>query len=319
MVANTATDDAVQWRFIVPLVSNTPPVLATIPPQIVNEGSLLSFTASASDTDLPANVLSYSLVGAPPGAGIQSSSGVFTWTPGESQGPGVFNFTVQVSDGNATDEQQVSVTVNEVNTPPVLATIPPQSVNEGSLLSFTASASDTDLPANVLSYSLVGAPPGAGIQSSSGVFTWTPGESQGPGVFNFTVQVSDGNATDDQQVSVTVEAVFPSADLDSDGDGLSDLLEFAFGGDPGVPNANPFRVVGMNENSISFEFPWNWQAEGIAWRIRHGEDLSDIPSWPEVSAGTTSIVREGNIDRITVMPAMNHPNRGFYILEVMIE
>jgi hypothetical protein len=298
---------------------NLPPVLATIPPQSVNEGSLLSFTASASDTDLPANALSYSLVGAPPGAGIHSSSGVFTWTPDESQGPGVFNFTVQVSDGITTDDQQVSVTVAEVNLPPVLATIPPQTVNEGSLLSFTASASDTDLPANALSYSLVGAPPGAGIHSSNGVFTWTPDESQGPSVFNFTVQVSDGNTTDDQQVSVTVDAVFPSADLDSDGDGLSDLLEFAFGGDSGVPNANPFRVSGVNENSISLEFPWNWQADGIAWRIRHGADLSNIQSWPEVSAGATSMVREGNIDRITVMPAMNHPNRGFYILEVRIE
>jgi hypothetical protein len=183
---------------------NVAPVLAAIPPQTVEEGSLLTFTASATDTDLPANTLTYSLISAPAGASIHGSTGIFTWTPTTAQGPGSFNLTVRVSDGILTHDQPVSINVSEPNTAPVLAAIPPQTVSEGSLLTFTASATDADLPVNTLTYSLVGAPAGASIASSTGVFNWTPTEAQGPAIYNFTVRVSDGNLTDDQQLTVTV-------------------------------------------------------------------------------------------------------------------
>ena len=58
------------------------------------------------------------------------------------------------------DTKSFKVTVNEVNTPPALAAIPDKSVDELAILSFTASATDADLPANVLTYSL---DPGAPI------------------------------------------------------------------------------------------------------------------------------------------------------------
>jgi hypothetical protein len=35
-----------------------------------------------------------------------------------------------------------------------------------------------------------------------------------------------------------------------------------------------------------------------------------------VDPGTTTTTREGNIDRITVSPAMAYTERGFYVLEV---
>jgi hypothetical protein len=297
--------------------ANVAPALAAIPPQTVNEGVPLTFTASATDTDLPANTLTYSLIGGPSGASINSGSGVFTWTPAEAQGPGSFNFSVRVSDGNLTHDQAVSVTVNEANVAPVLAAIPPQTVDEGVPLAFTASATDTDLPANTLTYSLIGGPVGASIHGSTGIFTWTPTEAQGPGSFNFSVRVSDGTLTHDQPVSVTVESPLPSSGVDSDGDGLSDLLEYAFVTDPRIPNGNPFRVIGANTGTVTLEFPWNWQATGLSWQIRHGHDLSNTAAWPMVAPGTTTTVREGNIDRITVAPAMAHPDRGFYVLEVM--
>lgn len=295
---------------------NMAPVLAAIPAQTVNEGSGLMFTASASDGDLPGNVLTYSLVGEPSGASIHGSTGVFSWTPSEAQGPGSFDFTVRVSDGELTHEQPVSVTVQEVNTAPVLAAIPPQTVIEEMELTFTASASDEDLPANNLTYSLIGEPVGASINASTGVFSWTPSEVQGPGSFNFTVRASDGALTHEQPLSITVESPLPSPELDGDGDGLSDLLEYAFVTDPEIPNGNPFKVVATNAGTITLGFPWNWQAAGLSWQIRHGNDLSDVVNWPVVAPGTTTIVREGNLDRITVSPAMAHPSRGFYVLEV---
>lgn len=295
---------------------NLPPALAAIPVQAGNEDELLTFTATATDADIPANILSYSLLGAPAGASIDSSSGIFTWTPTEFQGPGSFNFTVRVSDGTLTHDRSVSFTVHEVNTAPALAAITTKTVIQENPLTFTASATDADLPANTLTYSLLGAPVGASIDSTSGVFIWTPTGDQGPGGFNFTVRVSDGNLADDQTVSVTVENSLPSHEIDTDRDGLSDLLEYAFVTSPAIPNANPFRVTGANAGTVTLEFPWNWQANELNWQIRHGQDLSNIASWPIVAPGATTTTRDGNIDRITVTPARDHPDRGFYILEI---
>ena len=42
----------------------------------------------------------------------------------------------------------------EVNVAPVLGTIGDQNVNEGSALGFTATATDADVPANTLTFSL---------------------------------------------------------------------------------------------------------------------------------------------------------------------
>ena len=58
---------------------------------------MLTVPAAATDSDLPAQTLSYSLVAAPAGAAINSTTGVFTWTPGESDGPGTFPVTIRVT------------------------------------------------------------------------------------------------------------------------------------------------------------------------------------------------------------------------------
>ena len=66
---------------------NAPPVLDTITDKTVNEGTLHSFTATASDPDA-GTTLTFTLgAGAPAGASI-STGGAFTWTPTEAQGPG---------------------------------------------------------------------------------------------------------------------------------------------------------------------------------------------------------------------------------------
>jgi len=67
---------------------NTPPALAFISDQTADVGSLLRFTAVANDPDQPPQMLTFSLdPGAPEGAGIDATSGVFTWTPTMAQGP----------------------------------------------------------------------------------------------------------------------------------------------------------------------------------------------------------------------------------------
>lgn len=201
--------------------ANRPPVLAGIGNRTVAEGSDLTFTANATDPDLPAQNLSYSLIGAPSGASIHPSSGVFHWTPSESQGPGGFTLTVRVTDSGSPaqfDEEVIMVTVDEVNEPPVIDAIPTQTVDEMTLLTFTAPATDPDLPAQSLVYSLVGEPAGMTIQPSSGQVTWTPTEAQGPGSFTFHVVVSDGQVSDSTSVLVNVQEVNRPPVLDDPSD-----------------------------------------------------------------------------------------------------
>ena len=188
-------------------IQNSPPVLGSIGPKSVDEGTMLSFTATASDPDVPPQTLTFSLgSGAPSGASI-TSGGYFTWTPTEAQGPGVYNINITVSDGVAIDYEVISVTVYEVNTPPELDPIGPKTVDELATLSFTATASDSDIPAQSLTFSLgAGAPPGASI-TSGGMFTWIPTEAQGPGVYSINITVSDGMVTDYEVITVTVNEV----------------------------------------------------------------------------------------------------------------
>ena len=68
-----------------------------------------------------------------------------------------------------------TVQVNEANAAPTLAAIANRSVSEGQLLSVTNVASDTDTPAQSLTFSLDnGAPAGMTINPASGLITGRP-------------------------------------------------------------------------------------------------------------------------------------------------
>jgi hypothetical protein len=194
---------------------NAPPVLGAIGNRSASEGTSLSFTATASDPDLPANSLTFSLAGAPVGAAIGPVSGVFSWTPTETQGPGSYTFDVVVTDNGLPvleDRETITVTVSEVNAPPVLGVIGNRSVNERGALSFTATATDPDIPSNTLAFSLAGAPVGAVISSASGAFSWTPSATQGPGTYTFDVFVTDNGSPvleDRETITVTVLDITP--------------------------------------------------------------------------------------------------------------
>ena len=205
---------------------NLPPTLEAIGAQSVAEESPLTFTAAATDADLPADNLSFSIdSGAPAGATIDPATGIFHWTPDESQGPGVYTFNVRVSDDgepSLDDFETVTVTVDDKNLPPVLATIGAHNVAEGSLLTFTASATDADLPADNLAFSLdPGAPDGATIDPTTGVFGWTPDETQGPTFYSVTVRVTDDGVPsleDFETFTITVGEVNQAPELVAIGD-----------------------------------------------------------------------------------------------------
>ncbi len=201
---------------------NQPPMLAAITDATIDEGRELTFAATATDADLPVNALTFALAaGAPAGAAI-TTAGVFKWTPDEAQGPGTFPITVIVTDNGSpklTDTKTFTVTVAEVNVPPVPAAVADQTLDLGGTLRLALNASDADLPAQTLAFSLVSGPSGLTV-SDGGALDWTPVVAQAPSTNGVTVRVDDGVAGVTTSFTVTVrvpEVVLTGAAFTPDG------------------------------------------------------------------------------------------------------
>ena len=218
---NDGLDSTTQAIVLTVTEVNSSPVLSGVPAgAAIPESAAYTFTASATDADIPVQTLTFSLTdfGAsdkvPAGATIGGSTGVFNWTPTEAQGPGAYKFNVSLSDGVTSSFQTIVLTVGEVNASPVLSGVPASAtIPELAAHTFTASATDADLPAQTLTFSLTDfdanykVPPGAAIGVNTGAFNWTPTETQGPGTYKFNVSVSDGVTSTFQTIVLTVSEV----------------------------------------------------------------------------------------------------------------
>ena len=80
------------------ILTNTPPVLAAITNQTIGAGVTLNITNSATDSDVPAQTLAFSLLTAPTNAVIDTNSGLLTWRPMVTQANSTNPFTVMVAD-----------------------------------------------------------------------------------------------------------------------------------------------------------------------------------------------------------------------------
>ncbi|MCB0872454.1 MAG: putative Ig domain-containing protein, partial [Thermoleophilia bacterium] len=171
------------------------PTLQPIPAVTVDEGDTLAFTAVASDADVPAQTLTFSLIGAPAGASIDPVTGAFTWMPKESQGPATYAIIVVVTDSDApplSATRVVDVTVDEVNQAPVIDPIADRSSGEGDVVVVTLTAVDPDLPAGALTWSATGLPPGLGMDATTGTISGTVDLGAADGSpYTVTVAVTD--------------------------------------------------------------------------------------------------------------------------------
>src|SRR5207237_957241 len=98
------------------------PALPSQPSLTLPELTTLRLTNMASDSDIPALALTYSLLEPPAGAEIDAN-GVITWTPSEAQGPSTNLLITMVSDSGSpplSATNSFEVVVKEVNQAPVL-------------------------------------------------------------------------------------------------------------------------------------------------------------------------------------------------------
>lgn len=201
-VTFTASDGTAQDSETVMIIvqrPNTAPILAAIGGQSVSENEPLTFSINATDAD--GDAISYSLTNAPSGAHLTGQA--FSWTPSYSQA-GSYDVTFVASDGRDQDSQTVTISVANVNRPPVFAALGDRSVDATDMLSFTVSATDPD--GDNLAYSAGGLPSSANLTGQT--FSWTPGYGEA-GSYEITFTVSDGELTDSETMTLLVAALSP--------------------------------------------------------------------------------------------------------------
>ncbi len=84
--------------------------------------------------------------------------------------------------------------VGQVNTPPTIGAVPNQTVNVGVTLLVTNTASDSDVPAQTLTFSAANAFPANAVVNSNGLFSWRPLVSQANTTNVIQIQVTDSGA-----------------------------------------------------------------------------------------------------------------------------
>ena len=267
--------------------TNQPPVLDPIGSRSVDEGDSLSFTVTASDPD--GDGLTFSASNVPTGASFNPSTRVFNWTPAFGDA-GNYNVTFTVTDDGSpaeSDSETVTITVGNVNRPPVLSTIGSKSVDEGDLLTFTVTASDPD--GDGLTFSASNVPTGASFNPSTRVFNWTPAFGDASN-YNVTFTVTDDGTpaeSDSEVVTISVGNVNRSPVLSTIGSKSvdeGDLLSFAISasdpdGDTLTYSASNLPL-GADFNSGTRTFSWT-PAIGDAGNYNVQFTVTDDGSPPE--------------------------------------
>ncbi|UCE65822.1 MAG: hypothetical protein JSU85_13320 [Candidatus Zixiibacteriota bacterium] len=183
---------------------NQPPVLGDIGPRSVDEGDALSFAVSASDPDSTIPVLS--AVNLPANASFVDNfdgTGWFDFYPDYTQA-GVDTVLFIAADSSIADSEYVEITIYDINLPPELALIDPQTVNEGEILQLIVTATDPD--GTIPSLFADSLPVNASFVDSSngtGLLEFMPDYTQA-GVYNVLFIAYDGLLTDSQYVEITV-------------------------------------------------------------------------------------------------------------------
>ena len=203
--------------FLIPEGPETPPqgeVIVEKPPVPANQAPKFLMPAAATTTTIPELApwklpldlkddatprerVKLSLIEAPTGMTLDIKTGALAWTPSESQGPGKFKVRINASDDATpplTTEQILDVSVVEVNTAPVLQSLPRVTGRVDGALRVKLQASDADLPAQKLRYAISkesSPPDGAVLDAATGELTWTPSSSFAGKTTKLKVTVSD--------------------------------------------------------------------------------------------------------------------------------
>jgi len=270
-------------------IDNNAPIISSLTanPSSININEATAITCIASDEDA-GDTLTYSWTKTDGTFEGDISGSIITWRAPFTKG----NYTVscEVNDGEASDSDQVIISVGDVNHPPVITSSAVTSATKGQPYSYDVNATDSD--GDIPVYSLTNKPSGMTINSSTGLIIWTP---TAPGSFGVTVKAFDGELFDTQSFTITVEetsTTLGQVQLLSPSNGTTVntstvTLSWGF-----VSGATGYEVV--YDTSSSFTNPIGWSISGTSkttgtltdgttyyWRVRAFAG-SQYSSWSSV-------------------------------------
>lgn len=255
---------------------------------------------SVADSDVPTQTLTVSLIEGP--AGAEVSGGRFVWFPTEAQGPSTHRIVVAVSDGFVQVSGEFTVTITEVNQPPVWGVLTNALIHVNEPYSQTLGVRDADLPTQALALRLVSGPSGARV--SEGMLQWTPGPEHALASHTVLVAVDDGVSAVTNSVVITVKEPQPapvfvglSDAVIPEGRSYTQTLRGVTGSVPPAPMT--YRLVDGPPGSVlqGDRFEWtptesqgpsvqivrvvatcNWMSTTNQFRLTVTEE-NNVPSW----------------------------------------
>lgn len=188
-----------------------PPTLVQPSDQTILEGQPIHIALLASDPN--GDPLTYSSTTLPGGATLDPMTGAFDWAPGYFQ-HGVYQVPFTVGDGVLSTTVTTTITVLNVDAPPVFNDLGSWSMDEGQQINFRAFALDPNNPgfipqerlpdgsltplegtAPTISYTVSGLPAGATFDPQTDIFNWQTGYTDaGRYLVTFTA-TNDGDGT----------------------------------------------------------------------------------------------------------------------------
>ncbi|MDB6122171.1 MAG: hypothetical protein JWQ71_1164 [Pedosphaera sp.] len=229
---------------------------ATPPGIILGVGFLIDGTA-VSWTDKYTNSLA-------PGASITlaadgGTNGTNIWIATS----GAHTVTATVDDigrfPETNETNNVRTATFTVNTAPVLSAIGTKTINAGGTLTFTNHATDPDIPAQTLTFSLdAGAPVGASIVAATGIFSWTAPQVTSPQTNSTTVRVTDNGSPV-----------------------LSNIRTFS------IVVVPPPRVSNVKISNGNFNLTWQTYP-GKTYRVEYKNNLID-PNWTTLGSDQVAV------------------------------
>ena len=183
-------------------------------------------TVSIAPADIDGDDLSYSITGGSDITAILSGSGVSFSAPANYNGSE--EFSVSVTDGEYTDSQSITVTVNPVNDAPVANAASGETAEDQSVV---VSLSGSDIDGDNLSFSLDADATNGSVTLDGSLATYTPNANYN-GDDSFSFSISDGSESSSASVSLSVSAVNDAptlafvSDVSFDEDGSGEFSDF---------------------------------------------------------------------------------------------
>ncbi|MFQ5648303.1 MAG: tandem-95 repeat protein [bacterium] len=208
-------DGSVSNKATVSIRVNEPPV-ANPDAAITNEDTPVNIIVTPNDTDADGTVIATSVaIATPPAHGtatVNPATGVIAYAPAQDYfGPDAFTYTVDDDNGTPSNAATVTVTINDINDPPV-AVNDTVTTAEDQPLEIAVLANDLDLDGTPNATS-VSTPANSALGTLSvhpvtGVITYTPHQNLfGQDSFTYTFLDDDNATSNSATVFVTISPV----------------------------------------------------------------------------------------------------------------